>query len=206
MDVSSIPKGESDKFTKPVKDHKEKRVAAPDLRKDRQIALLKELVKTKYSANYFKTGELLKALSHFFRNSAEIRYELKKLRERDVIMKMEKKVAAGAQFFQTQAVYDAKQFEEFVAQVKHLNVPIMLGIVLLKSAGMARFMNQNVAGVTVPEALIDEMDGAKDRKQKSVEIAARLIKETKDLCQGVHFMPLGWEKLVPSIMEEAGLL
>ena len=82
----------------------------------------------------------------------------------------------------------------------------MLGIVLLKSAGMARFMNKNVAGVTVPEALVDEMDQAKDRRQKSVEIAARLIRETKDLCQGVHFMPLGWEKLVPRIMEEAGLL
>jgi 5,10-methylenetetrahydrofolate reductase len=122
------------------------------------------------------------------------------------IMKMEKKVAAGARFFQTQAVYDARQFEEFIAQVKHLNVPIMLGIVLLKSAGMARFMNKNVAGVTVPEALVDEMDQAKDRRQKSVEIAARLIRETKDLCQGVHFMPLGWEKLVPRIMEEAGLL
>jgi methylenetetrahydrofolate reductase (NADPH) len=122
------------------------------------------------------------------------------------IMKMEKKVAAGAQFFQTQAVYDAKQFEQFIDQVKHLNVSIMLGIVLLKSAGMARFMNKNVAGVTVPEELVEEMDQARDRKQKSIEIAARLIRETKDLCQGVHFMPLGWETLVPAIMEEAGLL
>jgi len=71
------------------------------------------------------------------------------------IMKMEKKVKAGAQFFQTQAVYDPKRFEEFMSQVKHLNVPVMVGIVLLKSAGMARFMNKNVAGVHVPEGLID---------------------------------------------------
>lgn len=121
------------------------------------------------------------------------------------IMKMEKKVKAGAQFFQTQAVYDPKRFEDFMKQVKHLSVPVMVGIVLLKSAGMARFMNKNVAGVHVPESLIDEMDEAEDRVQKSIEIAARLIREMKDLCQGVHIMPIGWEKRVPAVLEAAGL-
>jgi len=121
------------------------------------------------------------------------------------IMKMEKKVKAGAQFFQTQAVYDPKRFEDFMNQVKHLSVPVMVGIVLLKSAGMARFMNKNVAGVHVPESLIDEMDEAEDRVQKSIEIAARLIREMKDLCQGVHIMPIGWEKRVPAVLEAAGL-
>ena len=121
------------------------------------------------------------------------------------IMKMEKKVKAGAQFFQTQAVYDPKRFEDFMNQVKHLSVPVMVGIVLLKSAGMARFMNRNVAGVHVPESLIDEMDEAEDRVQKSIEIAARLIREMKDLCQGVHIMPIGWEKRVPAVLEAAGL-
>ena len=121
------------------------------------------------------------------------------------IMKMEKKVKAGAQFFQTQAVYDPKRFEEFMNQVKHLNVPVMVGIVLLKSAGMARFMNKNVAGVHVPEDLIEEMDEATDRRQESIEIAARLIKEMKDLCQGVHIMPIGWERLVPAVLDAAGL-
>jgi len=121
------------------------------------------------------------------------------------IMKMEKKVKAGAQFFQTQAVYDPERFEDFMNQVKHLSVPVMVGIVLLKSAGMARFMNKNVAGVHVPESLIDEMDEAEDRVQKSIEIAARLIREMKDLCQGVHIMPIGWEKRVPAVLEAAGL-
>jgi 5,10-methylenetetrahydrofolate reductase len=121
------------------------------------------------------------------------------------IIKMEKKVRAGAQFFQTQAVYDPKEFEEFMNQVKHLNVPVMVGIVLLKSAGMARFMNKNVAGVHVPESLIDEMDEAEDRVAKSIEIAGRLIREMKDLCQGVHIMPIGWEKHVPAVLEAAGL-
>jgi 5,10-methylenetetrahydrofolate reductase len=121
------------------------------------------------------------------------------------IIKMEKKVAAGAEFFQTQAVYEPKKFEQFMQQVKHLGVPVMLGIVLLKSAGMARFMNKNVAGVYVPDALIDEMDKAKDRVKKSIEIGARLIKEMRDMCQGVHIMPIGWEKHVPALLDAAGL-
>jgi 5,10-methylenetetrahydrofolate reductase len=121
------------------------------------------------------------------------------------IIKMEKKVKAGAQFFQTQAVYEPKKFEQFMDQVKYLKVPVMLGIVLLKSAGMARFMNKNVAGVHVPDNLIDEIDKAEDRPKKSIEIAARLITEMKDMCQGVHIMPIGWEKRVPALLDAAGL-
>jgi methylenetetrahydrofolate reductase (NADPH) len=121
------------------------------------------------------------------------------------IIKMEKKVKAGAQFFQTQAVYQPEEFEKFVQQTKHLKVPILLGIVLLKSAGMARFMNKNVAGVHVPEALIEEMDKAGDKRQQSTEIAARLIKDMKGLCQGVHIMAIGWEKMVPAVLDAAGL-
>jgi len=121
------------------------------------------------------------------------------------IMKMEKKVKAGAQFFQTQAVYEPSKFEEFMNQVKYLNVPVMLGIVLLKSAGMARFMNSNVAGVHVPEPLIEEMDEAPRKAPKSIEIAARLINEMKDMCQGVHIMAIGWERRIPAVLDAAGL-
>jgi len=121
------------------------------------------------------------------------------------IIKMEKKVRAGAQFFQTQAVYEPEEFERFVKEIKHLSVPVSVGIVLLKSAGMARFMNKNVAGVHVPDSLIEEIDRAEDKREKSVEIAARLIKEMKDLCQGVHIMAIGWEKMVPRVLDAAGL-
>jgi len=123
------------------------------------------------------------------------------------ILKMEKKIKAGAKFIQTQAVYDPKTFEQFMDQVKHLGVPVMVGIVMLKSAGMARFMNQNVAGVHVPDALIDEMADAPKgtRAATSIEIAARLITEMKDMCQGVHLMPIGWEKKVPAVLDAAGL-
>lgn len=123
------------------------------------------------------------------------------------IIKMEKKIQSGAQFFQTQAVYDIDLFKNFLEKSKHLKTTILAGIVLLKSAGMAKFMNENVAGVFVPDNLIEEIKSVakEDRKKKSVEIAARLIKELKPLCQGIHLMPLGWDKLVPQILDSAGL-
>jgi len=123
------------------------------------------------------------------------------------IIKMEKKVEAGAKFFQTQAVYEPERFEKFIKQVEHLKVPILVGIVLLKSAGMAKFMNANVAGVHVPDAIIEEMASVakEDRRKKSVEIAARLIRQMKPLCQGAHIMPLGWDAEVPKVIEEAGV-
>jgi len=124
------------------------------------------------------------------------------------IIKMELKAKAGAQFFQTQAVYDIKEFEQFIRATEHIKVPIMAGIVLLKSAGMARFMNANVSGVFVPEDLIKIMAAApkKERPKKSIEIAASLIKELKGMCQGIHIMSLGWDRYVPDVLEKAELI
>ncbi|MFC1645559.1 methylenetetrahydrofolate reductase [Candidatus Omnitrophota bacterium] len=123
------------------------------------------------------------------------------------IIKMQKKIDSGAQFFQTQAVYDIDLYKKFLDSIKHLKTTILAGIVLLKSAGMAKYMNENVSGVHVPDDLIKEIKevAKEDRKKKSVEIAARLIKELKPLSQGIHLMPLGWDKLVPQILESAGL-
>ena len=121
------------------------------------------------------------------------------------ILKMEKKIDAGAEFFQTQAVYDIKIFDNFLSKIKHLKTTILSGIVLLKSAGMAKYMNKNVAGVFVPDNLIKEMEETKDKSAKSIEIAARLIKELKPLCQGMHIMPIGWDKKVPLVLDAAGL-
>jgi len=121
------------------------------------------------------------------------------------IIKMENKLRVGAEFFQTQAMYDLDQLNDFVKKVDHLDVPILGGIILLKSAGMARFMNRNVAGVHVPEHLINRMEEADDRAATSIEIAAELVKGMKDLCRGVHIMALGWEKWVPNVLDEAGL-
>ena len=123
------------------------------------------------------------------------------------IMKMEKKIEAGAEFFQTQAVYEVDKFDSFMKEVKHLKVPVMAGLVLLKSPAMAKFMNANVAGIYVPDEIIDELAGVPKEKrvEKSLEISARLIKQLKDLCRGVHIMSLGWERHVPALLELAGL-
>jgi len=121
------------------------------------------------------------------------------------IIKMEKKVRAGAQFFQTQGVYEPAKFEKFIRASQYLGVPILAGIIPLRSVAMARFMNQAVAGVHVPEEMIQELDRATDKPAKSIEIAARLVREVRQLCQGVHIMAIGWEKRVPAILEAAGL-
>lgn len=123
------------------------------------------------------------------------------------IVKMEKKVAAGAEFFQTQAVYEVDKFADFMEKVKHVNVPVMAGIVFLKSPGMAKFMNANVAGIHVPDEIIDELAAVPKEKrvEKSLEISARLIRELKGLCRGIHIMSLGWERHIATVLEMAGL-
>ncbi|RLA98649.1 MAG: 5,10-methylenetetrahydrofolate reductase [Deltaproteobacteria bacterium] len=122
------------------------------------------------------------------------------------LIKMEKKVEAGARFFQTQAVYDVDAFARFMKRAEEFGVPILAGIIPLKSVGMARYMNKNVAGVFVPEHLIEEMAKAEEKARKGLEIAARLIKDLQDLCQGVHIMAIGWEKKVPETLALAGLV
>ena len=119
--------------------------------------------------------------------------------------KMEKKIANGARFFQTQAIYDPDTFARFMKRVEGFKIPILAGIIPLKSAAMARFMNKNVAGVFVPEELIDKMTKAEDRVATGIEIAAKLTKELKDVCHGVHIMAIGWEEKVPTILDAAGL-
>jgi methylenetetrahydrofolate reductase (NADPH) len=121
------------------------------------------------------------------------------------LLKMEKKVKAGAQFFQTQAVYEPKKFETFMKQAGKFGVPVMVGIVLLRSVAMARFMNKNVAGVHVPDELINELDKAENKVQKSIEIAARLINQMKGMCQGVHIMAIGLEARVPPVLDACNL-
>jgi len=121
------------------------------------------------------------------------------------LIKMEKKIALGAKFFQTQAIYDIDAFVKFMKRVEGFNIPILAGIIPLKSAGMARFMNKNVAGVFVPEELINKLATAEDKTQTGIGIAADLIKQLKDICHGVHIMAIGWEKRVPEILDAAGL-
>lgn len=125
------------------------------------------------------------------------------------LLKFKKKVEAGAEFFQTQAIYDLDNFKRFMEKARKFEVKILAGIVLLTSSGMAKYMNANVPGIMVPQSLIDEMAAAKkeDRLKRGIEIAARMIRELKagEICDGVHIMAIGKEKVVPQILAQAGL-
>jgi len=125
------------------------------------------------------------------------------------LVKFEKKIEAGAEFIQTQAVYDLDNYIKFMKYARQFPVKILAGIILLTSAPMARFMNKNVAGVTVPQDLIDEMAAVPKGGaiQKGIEIAGRMIRRIKQerICDGVHIMAIGKEELVPEIIETAEL-
>jgi methylenetetrahydrofolate reductase (NADPH) len=150
-------------------------------------------------------GNELKGKLHFFPGAVvNPGADTEAARELQLI-KMEKKVAAGARFFQTQAIYEPEAFAKFMKRAGKLGVPILAGIIPLKSAGMAKYMNKNVSGVFVPDALIEKMATAEDKTQMGIQIAADLIKELKAMCQGVHIMAIGWEKKVPLVLEAAGL-
>jgi methylenetetrahydrofolate reductase (NADPH) len=124
-------------------------------------------------------------------------------------IKFEKKIEAGAEFIQTQAVYDLDNFKNFMAYARQFAVKILAGIILLTSAPMARFMNKNVSGVNVPQNLIDEMASAPKGRalEKGIDIAGRMIRRIHEekMCDGVHIMAIGKEEVVPDILSAAGL-
>ena len=126
------------------------------------------------------------------------------------LVKFEKKVAGGAQFFQTQGVFDLESLRRFMQYASQFNVKILAGIIVLASAGMARYMNRSVPGIIVSQAVIDELAGVEKGKglEKGIEIAVRSIKAIKKekLCHGVHIMAVGNEDIVPEILEAAELM
>jgi methylenetetrahydrofolate reductase (NADPH) len=126
------------------------------------------------------------------------------------LVKFEKKVDAGAEFFQTQAIYDLDNFASFMDFARQYPVKMLAGIVLLSSARMAQYMTNNVPGIFVPPHLIAELADAPKGTAgaKGIEIAGRMIKEIKDnnLCDGVHIMAIGKEDVVPDILAAAGLV
>ena len=122
------------------------------------------------------------------------------------VQRTEAKAKKGARFFQTQAVFEPEAVVRFMDRVRHLGVPVLAGIILLKSGAMARHLNQSVPGIRIPDRLIEEMDAAADKGARSVEIAARTIAAVRPYCQGVHIMAIGWERRIPEVLESAGLL
>ena len=122
------------------------------------------------------------------------------------LAKMERKVAAGAEYFQTQAVFEPEKFIKFMEQAKQFGKPVQVGIIIPKSAGMAKFMNNNVAGIHVPDEMLEELKADKEKTKAGitgVETAARIIKACNPYCQGVHIMALGWESKIPDLLKLA---
>lgn len=135
------------------------------------------------------------------------------------INKLRQKVDAGAKYIQTQGIFDLESFKRFMDEVDKAGIRthIMAGIIPLKTAGMAKYMNENVPGIAVPQSMIDRLSAAAaEGKEKGIkglpmqlgiEMAAEMIAKIKDekICDGVHIMAIGAEKNVPAILEKAGL-
>jgi 5,10-methylenetetrahydrofolate reductase len=123
------------------------------------------------------------------------------------LIKFEKKVIAGAQFFQTQGIFDLESLKKFMQYASQFNIKILAGIIVLASARMAQYMNDNVPGIIISQAIIDELANVEKGKglQKGIEIASQFIRTIREenLCHGVHIMAVGKEGIVPDILEAA---
>lgn len=113
-------------------------------------------------------------------------------------------LSSGADYIQTQPIYEPAILERFLESIRGFNLPLIVGHMMLKSASMARFINSNLPGVRVPETLIRELEGLPRDQivKKSLQISGTLLRKIKPLCQGVNFIPAGWEKYLPGIMGE----
>jgi len=156
---------------------------------------------------YDLSGNELTKKPMFFKGAAvnpeantEASYELQ-------LIKMKKKVDHGAQFFQTMPVFNENKFFEFIERTKDLNidVPIIVGIQLIKSKRMADYINKNIPGVNVPQSIIDRIDKTNDKVSTSIDIASSTINKIKKVCQGIHIGAQGWEKHIPRLIENIDL-
>jgi 5,10-methylenetetrahydrofolate reductase len=122
------------------------------------------------------------------------------------LRRMEDKVTRGAQFFQTQAVYDPEAFAQFMHEVRHQKVAVLASLIVLRSGGMARRLQASLPGLVIPATVIEELDKAADPVQTGIAQAGRIIRDLRDLCQGVHLITIGQERHIPQILQEAGLV
>jgi methylenetetrahydrofolate reductase (NADH) len=121
------------------------------------------------------------------------------------LQRMAEKVALGACFFQTQAVYDPAVFAQFMQAVRHHQVAVLASLIVLRSGAMARRLHGSLPGLTIPEAVIAELDTARNPVQQGIAIAGRILRDLKAMCQGVHLITIGHEHHIPQILATAGL-
>lgn len=121
------------------------------------------------------------------------------------LIKLNKKMSAGAEFFQTQPFFDKESVEKFVAAVNKIDAKFLVGISPLKSAKMVNFMNEKVLTKKIPETISKRIESAKDQTEEGVRIAAEFIRDIKGIVKGVHIMPIGIEQYLPYLLNEAGI-
>lgn len=121
------------------------------------------------------------------------------------IERLRKKQEAGAEFFQTQPVFDLERFAKFMEAAAPPKPVLLAGVILLKSEKTARFLNEKVYGVSVPQRFIDRMAQATDKREECIRIAAEIVTGLRGLCRGVHVMSLGWDEVMVEVLERAGV-
>ncbi len=122
------------------------------------------------------------------------------------MQKFKAKIDGGAAFFQTQAVFDPTKLRFFMERAKSFGKPVLAGILLVKSAKMARYMNEHVWGIHVPEPLIERFERAGDKRAECLAVTAELIRSGREWADGIHLYALGWEELIPDILKKAELV
>lgn len=120
------------------------------------------------------------------------------------IIKMEKKIEAGSRFFQTQAVYDINKLKKFLNLTSHIEIPIIVGIIPLRSVSMANYINRNLAGVSIPEEYMKKLSKANEIKQESINLTVEFIQNIRKFVAGVHIMPINWPGVVDKILDRLG--
>ena len=128
------------------------------------------------------------------------------------VMRLAKKIDAGADFIQTQCIFDMKKYADWMKMVVdeglHKKVYILAGLTPVRSHKALKYMKNNVAGMSIPDELITRMESAEDPKEEGVKICVEMIEQIKGMegVAGIHLMPIGWESITPVILEQAGLL
>jgi methylenetetrahydrofolate reductase (NADPH) len=128
------------------------------------------------------------------------------------VIRLAKKVQRGADFIQTQCIYDMERFKEWMRMVRnrglHEKLHILAGVIPLKSGGMARYIAKNVAGITIPDSIIDRMVKVEKGASEGIKICVEQIEQLREIerVHGIHLMAIEWEHKVPEIVKQAGLL
>ncbi len=170
---------------------------------------LLDIVRQMRDEKKFQSGEDIKVEPRLFLGAAENPFaDPFKFRA----IRLAKKIRAGADFIQTQIIYNIKKFEEWMSLVRdmglHKKVFILAGVTPIRSLGMAKYMKKNVPGMDVPDEIIKRLEGAEKKKAEGINICLDIIERVRKIegVAGVHIMAIEWEEIVPEIVERAGLL